>query len=100
MHPKPILTLAKPKKVHKEIGFEFLDPNTFNELQKDIEKLKSKVTKMLIRSSMPLERIKPSDPINESNTPPKNQRPGIIRPCTETEQGSPLIDPTYHWKRP
>ena len=46
-------------------------------------------------SSMSLERIKPSDPINESNTPPKNQHHETVRPYTETQQGSPLIDPTY-----
>ena len=67
----------------------------FSELQIDIEKLKYEIRKKSILSSMPLERVNPSDSINESNTPPKNQHQELVRSCTEIQQGSPLIHPTY-----
>ncbi|XXG53551.1 hypothetical protein AAC387_Pa03g1634 [Persea americana] len=83
-HPGPILTPVKPRKNDKESGFEFVDLNMFNELQEDIEKLKSEVRKMPIRSSMPLERIKPSNPINKSEAPLENQHQETVRPTVAT----------------
>ena len=94
MHLEPIPTLVEPRKLDKESGFEFLDPNMFNELQEDIEKLKSEVRKMPVKSSMPLERIKPSDPINESEAPLENQHQETVRPTFEIQRGSPYIGPT------
>ena len=67
----------------------------FNELQEDIEKLKSEVRKMPIRSSMPLEWVNPSDPINESEAPPESQYQEIVRPTIEIQQGIPQLDPNH-----
>ena len=89
IHLDPIPTPAKPRKVDKESGFEFLDTNMFNELQEDIEKLKSEVRKMPIRSSMPLERIKPYESIIETKAPPKNQHQETVRPTIEIQRGTP-----------
>ena len=44
---------------------------------------------------MPLERVTPSDPINESEAPPENQYQEIVRPTIEIQQGIPQLDSNH-----